>query len=508
MADLTRQLLFAPPERRREQVLRAEALHDQIDPETNYPLDFVQFRISGYPSESPEAVVLVGSALQADLRLMIDQLSRASSIVPGDDDPVVSPLELARELGVSTKTLNRWRRHGLRWRWVVDPGQEKRRLVFPRAGVEFFLKRHGDLVRRAAGFSHLDRRTRHRLIAHARRLLRSRQLTLNQVARELAPLYRRSTQTIRRLLLQYDRQNGHQRLFPLQSGPLTDRERRLLIRAHRLGIGMNKLVQRLRRSRSTLYRVLREQQAAEYLAQPMAYIGLPVFDREDAAEVLLRPLACENPPSQEVVQQPLSTVRVDDLPPILQSLFLQPVISREDQQSLVVRMNYLRYLAARIRQRLKPHDPRVADLRQIGEHLRRAAAIRDRLVQTNLPVVLVVARRHTTGHGEQHLLRLLDLVEIGVEVLIRSIDEYDPRRHSSLERYISWRLMQQFVREQLKAETTLAQPLGPPLSRAHRREDPRYLWERIVQRAAALGVRLESRPPPPRLGDEISDGQP
>lgn len=497
MADLTRQLLFAPSERRRDQVLRAEALHDQIDPQANYPLDFVHFRISGYQTETPEPVLLVGSALQADLRLMIDQLSRTANIEPTDDDPVVSPTELARELGVSTKTINRWRRQGLRWRWVVAPGEPKRHVVFPRAGVRCFLEQHGEQVRRAAGFSHLDRRTRQRLVGHARRLLRSRPLTLNQVARELAPIYHRSTQTIRRLLLQYDQQDGHARLFPLQSDPLSEREKRLLVRAHRLGISMSKLVQRLRRSRSTLYRVLREQQANEYLGQPIHYIHLPVFDREDAGEVLLRPLACESPQPQDLGQQTLSTVRVDDLPPTLQSLFVQPVISREDQQSLIVRMNYLRYLAAQLRERLRPHDPRVADLQRISGYLLRAAAIRDRIVQANLPLVLTVARRHTMGHEEHHLLRLLDLVEIGVEVLIQSIEEYDPSRHSSVERYVSWRLMQQFVREQLKAETTLAEPLGPPLSRAHRREDPQYLLDRIIQRAAALGVRLETRLPPP-----------
>ena len=489
MADLTRQLLFAPAERRRDQVMRAEALHDQIEPETNYPLDFVHFRISGYQTETPEPVLLVGSALQADLRLMIDQLSRGADITPSEEDPVLTPAELARELDVSTKTINRWRRQGLRWRWVMVPGEQNRRLAFPRAGVRWFLDRHGDQVRRAAGFSHLDRRTAPVPRGSCPPIARSRQLTLNQIARELASVYGRSTQTIRRLLLHYDQQDGHARLFPLQSDPLSDREKRLLVRGHRLGISMNKLVQRLRRSRSTLYRVLREQQADAYLAQPISYIALPVFEREDAGEVLLRPLACEAPPPQDVVQQTLSNVRVDDLPPTLQSIFVQPVVSREDQQSLVVRMNYLRYLAAQLREHLRPHDPRVGDLQRISAYLRRAAAIRDRLVQANLPLVLAVARRHTTGHEEQHLLRLLDLVEIGVEALIQSIDEYDPSRHSSIERYVSWRLMQQFVREQLKAETTLAEPLGPPLSRAHRREDPQYLLDRIVQRAGALGVR-------------------
>jgi RNA polymerase primary sigma factor len=498
LADLARQLSFSPPDRRRDQVTRAESLHDQIDPDSNYPLDFVHFRITGYQSEIHEPVLLVGNALQADLRLMIDNLSRTAGIPLTDDDPVIWPADLARELDVSTKTLNRWRRQGLRWRWVIPPGQQSHRLAFPRAGLRSFLDHHQDRVQRAALFSHLDARTRRRLIAHARRLLASQsRLTLNQLSRQLAPLYHRSSQTVRRLLLQYDQEDSHPRLFPQRNDPLSDREKRFIYRAHRLGISMQKLVRRLRRSRSTLYRLLREQQAADCLAQPIQYIPLPVFERDDARQVLLRSLPAEELPADGPAAAGLSTVPVSDLPPKLQPLFVQPLLSRDDQQSLIVRMSYLRHLAAKLRQTLNPHDPRVSDLEQISAYLRRAAAIRSTLVQINLPVVLAVARRHESGRGESRLLRLLDLLEIGAEILIRAIDQYDPSRHSSVERFVSWCLMQHFVREQLKAETTLAEPLGAPLSRAHRREDPQYVLERIVARARSLGVRLEPRPLPP-----------
>ena len=77
LEQLTHQLLFSPPDRRRLQVLRAECLHDEIDPIANYPLDYIAYRLTGYRSESGESVLLVGDAVLPDLRHMIDTLSRS-----------------------------------------------------------------------------------------------------------------------------------------------------------------------------------------------------------------------------------------------------------------------------------------------------------------------------------------------------------------------------------------------------------------------------------------------
>ena len=113
---------------------------------------------------------------------------------------------------------------------------------------------------------------------------------------------------------------------------------------------------------------------------------------------------------------------------------------------------------------------------------------------TNLPVVLSVAHRHVVGH-DNVLVRLIDLLEIGNPVLIDAVDTYDFTRYSSLERYVVWRLMQQFVRERLKAETTLDGPFGEPLTLAHRREPGAAVLDRMIQAAQRRGVTLPvSRP--------------
>ena len=64
LAELTGQLLVGPVEKRIEQIRRAERLHDLIDQDQNYPFDFINYSITGYHSESDDAI-LVGAAYSA-----------------------------------------------------------------------------------------------------------------------------------------------------------------------------------------------------------------------------------------------------------------------------------------------------------------------------------------------------------------------------------------------------------------------------------------------------------
>lgn len=119
---LARQLLFSPPDKRILQVRRIERLHDQLDPNKNYPLDFLFYRITGYRREGKDAVLLTGEAVLPDLRLMIDTLSRSVRMPMDDAGTVETVRQLADRLSVSTKTIGRWRGAGMRWRWVAPAG--------------------------------------------------------------------------------------------------------------------------------------------------------------------------------------------------------------------------------------------------------------------------------------------------------------------------------------------------------------------------------------------------
>ena len=500
MAELAGQLLFSPPAKREAQVRAAECLHDEVANEQTYPLDFVTYRITGYhpKGNDEDSLLLVGAGLRADLRLLIDSLSRSTDMTPAADESLETPQQLASRLGVSTKTIDRWRKTSLRWRWAVLPGEGRRQVVIPTAAVESMQARQGDKVRRATSFSRVDQAQRERMIERARRLIRDTRLSRHQIARRLALQIGRSPETIRAVLEKHDRQHPDDRIFPMEGGSLSDRHRRVVARALRRGIDVRKITARFGCSRSTVYRVVHEQRAQALRDRPIGYSTLPWFqeadpllDQGEIGRTHLSALLDKHlPQPSEIVSSPdPGHVNTDELPDLLAALYQQPRADRETQRVLAIRMNFLWYQAARLRERLPKSNPRVGDLEAIDTALRHAARLREQLVRMNLPAVLATARRHVEGH-EDRLLRLFDLLELGNRVLIDAVDQYDIARGRSLEWYATWRLMQRFVRERLKAETTLDGVLGDPLTRAHRREHPEHVYDRMLAQAKQRGVAL------------------
>src|SRR5688572_161940 len=81
--ELLRQLEYAPAETRRRQMENAEKLIADIDPQQNFPEDFIIFRLTGYRSDrNDEPVTLVGQALLPDLVNLVQVLSETLEIEP------------------------------------------------------------------------------------------------------------------------------------------------------------------------------------------------------------------------------------------------------------------------------------------------------------------------------------------------------------------------------------------------------------------------------------------
>ena len=58
------------------------------------------------------------------------------------------------------------------------------------------------------------------------------------------------------------------------------------------------------------------------------------------------------------------------------------------------RLNYLKYLAHRIRDRIDPDAPAPVDLDEIERLRAEAVALRNRIVVTHLRLVVMVAKKH------------------------------------------------------------------------------------------------------------------
>ena len=491
LAELTRQLRYAPPGKRVEQARRAERLHDQIDPKLNYPVDFIGYRITGYRSERVDATLLVGEAILPDLRLMIDTLSRSAPIPDHEDDPVESVDQLAATLGVSTKTISRWRKIGLRWRWSPQPDGGGKRITFPRSGLRRFLDEHGSRVTRASEFTQVDPATRQRVIDRARRIVSRRSLSLNQVAAHLARKIGRAHETVRLILQQHDRQHPSDKIFVGHSGPLDRRQHRQIVAAARRGVPVSRIALAHGRTPSSIHRVIRRRRAAILKRMRIQYVSSPMFDREDADEVILRRGEPSPPPVQPPAQPPDQSPdqqRDNNADPLslLAKIYDQPRLIDDQSRSLLVRFNYLKFKSARARDRLDNHHPRAAELDRIEAWIRAAATVRDRLVAAGMSTVMTTVQRHLVSESAHSTARLLELLEIGNDALVETINHFDPSTGRSFDSYLTWRLMQRYGSD--------PRLLDSP-SRARRQSDTDGALARIQRFAARVGVVWESDRP-------------
>ena len=452
LADLARQLLFSPPDKRIEQVRRAEELHDRVDSQVNYPFDFISFRITGYQTESVEPTVLVGAALLPDLRLLIDQLSRSVDIPPDPDEPMETIQILAHRLNVSTKTIERYRRFGLRWRWMRPAAGGRRFIAFTSDAVDNFMSRNARRVQRATQFTQIPAHDRQNLIDRARQVAADRGMSLNQVARHLAREYDRAVETIRLVLEQHDRSQPQHPIFPDRARQLTSRQKELITRALRMGVPVQRLADRFGRTRSTIYRAARDRRAALVRRMSIHYVDSPEFGRDDADQLM--PATHDEDAAPPPLPRNAAAI-FDDLPVSLRSPYGAGGMPADRQHRALARYNYLKFRAVRLRDGLDRYEPRVRDLDRFDAYVEQFRRLRCRLVDANLHLVLSVARHHLIGNAEHSTARLAELLAAGNPVLLQAIEAFEVTQKQTFESYLTWRLMRRFAA--LSAETGRAQ---------------------------------------------------
>ncbi len=461
LQQLTRQLLFAPPQRRLEQVKAAEALHDQIDADRTYPLDYLSYRITGRrsatdPDDSP---LLVGEAVLPDLRQMIDTLSRSIDIPQnGLGEPSETVASLAARLDVSTKTVRRWRNAGLRWRWVLPTQGGRKCIVFPESSIQRFLQVQQARVKRATDFSQLSSEQRQQILSRARRIAEATDVSLNRVAVHLANKYGRAVETVRQILEDHDRNQPLDPIFIDRTGPLSARQKRVIVRAYRMNVSVKKIARHFGRTRSTIYRALNEHRAAEIHSLNLRGFTLPTFKRPDADSVFLTDPLSPDRSATSALRARLSHsdttaphrphhVPLEDLPESLRPAYSSEVLTETEEHRLLVRLNYLKFKIDHLRSQLDRYEPRAAALDRIEPLVKLLDDTRQEIILGTLPMVLSASRRHIAPDtpADRVQSRLLDLLALGHNVLVESIDSFDLTRNQSFWSYLHWSLMRVYA---------------------------------------------------------------
>jgi RNA polymerase sigma factor (sigma-70 family) len=449
------QVRFTPPPRRLEQRARAERLLAEVEPGKQYPYQFVCFRITDFRPESYPDLLIPGSDLAHDLELMIKALG-----VPAVEEPVepVATLdELSKRLNVSTKTIRRWRKLGLVGKRLAFNG--KIQVVYRQSVIDRFLALHRDRVERGSRFTQLSDAERADILRRAKRLSRFGG-NLTEISRRIARRLGRSVETIRYTIKNYDSQNPAQALFPHLTGPL-DAQTKLTIyneyqaickarkarNSNRRGFAVDTLAKRFQRTRTSVYRVVNEVRAQRLLEQPLDYIPHPTFADATLESVILAPM-----PEAEAYEARRREMRVPkDVPPELASMYQVPLLSKDQEQHLFRKMNFLKYKAAQLRNQLRKEgsadgvvDParvRIQTLKDIEDLQEQANEVKDLLIKANMRLVVNIAKRHAAQTDN-----FFELLSDGNMSLIRAVEKFDFGRGFKFSTYASWAIMKNFAR--------------------------------------------------------------
>ena len=426
------QVRFAPRDKKIEQVYRAERLLNEIDSERTYTYEYLCFRITDYRPETRPAVRINGEDAGHDLRLFVEDVSDAADIpVESAGEPVLTVDELSRVFNVSTKTISRWRQHGLVSRRFVFDG--RKRIGFLQSSIDRFVSRNHDRVKRGGRFSQLSDRERSEIVDRARRLARSGGGP-SEVSRRIARHMNRSVETIRYTLKQFDREHPDLAVFPDHTGPLTDEAKQKLYQLFRRGTSVEALSKRHARTKTSIYRVINEMRARRILDLPLDYIPNPSFSKPGIEREILgippeagRPKRKSKPPA--------------GLPPYLAALYEVPLLNREQEGYLFRMFNYLKYAANKLRANLDPARAKTSHMDKIEHLYDQAVETKNQIIQANLRLVVSIAKRHVNSNVE-----FFELVSDGNMSLIRAAEKFDYARGNKFSTYASWAIMKNYAR--------------------------------------------------------------
>jgi RNA polymerase sigma factor (sigma-70 family) len=431
------QVRFAPPARRLEQLARAERLLAELDPNRQYPYQFVCYRITEFRPDSYPDLLIGGRDLEHDLCLMIELLARTTPPVPVESvpEPVLTLDQISKRLNVSTKTISRWKHRGLVSRRVLCNGRKQ--VGFVQSVVDRFLRSNQEHVEKSARFSQLSEVEKEDILRRAKRLSRVSGGTLTEVSRRIARRLGRSPETIRYTIKNFDREHPDQALFPSVTGPLDRETKQVIYSSYRRGIPVDTLAKRFQRTRTSMYRVINEERARQLLDQPLDYIHHESFDDPSKEAEILAPM-----PGTEQYEAKRRDMRAPrDVPPELASLYEMPLLNKEQEQHQFRKMNFLKHKAARLREQLDPARARIQDLKQIEDLQEQATDIKDHLISSNMRLVVAIAKRHS-GQTDN----FFELLSDGNMSLIRAVEKFDYSRGNKFSTYASWAIMKNFAR--------------------------------------------------------------
>lgn len=123
-----------------------------------------------------------------------------------------------------------------------------------------------------------------------------------------------------------------------------------------------------------------------------------------------------------------------------------PLLSLVEEQYLFAWMNFLKRRAERNRQQLSLNQPNQALIDQIESDLRDATTTRNRIVQSNLRLVVALSKKLSATKQAGALDQMSELISEGTLPLIRSVELFDVSLGNRFSTYATWAVRNQMFR--------------------------------------------------------------
>jgi RNA polymerase primary sigma factor len=179
----------------------------------------------------------------------------------------------------------------------------------------------------------------------------------------------------------------------------------------------------------------RQQRLRRLLDLEISFIPHPSFDDPNQASRIVESMPEPSDKSARRIKPPKG------LPPYLASLYDDTLLTRDQEQHLFRKMNFLKYQAARLRDQLDPDLATQDDLDAIERRLEEANQIKNQIIRANLRLVVSIAKRRV---GPSH--NFFELVSDGNMSLMRAVEKFDFSRGNKFSTYASWAVMNNFAR--------------------------------------------------------------
>jgi len=446
------QAKYAPEKQRFIQLAACEILPRLITPKKRYPWEFICFHITGYRPRNIEKnghYLFDYKTLLHDLPIYAAELSLSlkipSSALKGQKFYTIETS--AQPSNVCEKTISRWRREGLIGRFLLFP-DGKYRLAFLANSVKFFTQRHRHRIHRGKSFSHLGNEELESILQRLCRIARFCPERRQEAIRRTARKFNRSVETIRMILADYERHSIRQKLFLKRTDKVNPDQAREICRLYEQGTPASELKLQFKRSKSNIYRILCLHWAGELVKTKIFYIPADEFSHPFAEQnILYEPPGLSKPrdktshtdPSGRY-SRPETTTSRSPLQNYWNDISTTDMLSPRQEEFLFRKYNFLKYQAARGQKELNLKYPQGKLVRRMRSFLQEAEEIKEKLIRSNLRLVVSAARKHTRDDAQ-----MLEMISEGNIALMNAVEKFDFSLGFKFSTYATWAVVKRFA---------------------------------------------------------------